>query len=247
MIASGDVRRAAQIADDAMGLAWADYAVGNAASEDRVTERLATRLQDNMDAFVSRLGYVFRIRPLQASAGKHRQSEETLFGADFVVALSVDSVEQRQCSGWLGQAKLEEKASWSELRRQCALMDKLLPGLGWAVLYARNTTVIPAQEVASVTSPSRAASLRRTAWKQHFEDFFGGRVGDRRACELLRTGFVQDRQRRYGVAEILVPNAVIFDMYYGREEGMQGWAEGRGDRLGAVETRPIGGVGEHDG
>lgn len=247
MIAAGDVRRAAQVADDAMGKAWADYAVGNAASEDRVTERLATRLQDGMDAFFSRHGHVFRIRPLQASAGKSRQSEETYFGADFVVALHVDTVEQRQCSGWIGQAKLSDKASWSDLRRQCKRMNRVLPGLGWAVLYARNTAVIPAQEVATVTTPAFASSLRRTGWKQHFEDFLSGRVGDRRACELLRTGFVVARQQRYGISEILAPNALVLDMYYGREEGLAGWEEERAIRLAAVESGRADEDGEHDG
>jgi hypothetical protein len=239
MIAAGDLRRAAQIADDAMGLAWADYAVGNAASEDRVTERLATRLQDGMDQFSSRHGYVFRIRPLQASAGKTRLSEESLLGADFVVVLSVDTAEQQLCSGWIGQAKLEDKVSWSALRRQCRQMNDRLPGLGWAVIYARNTSVIPAQEVASVVAPRLAASLRRTSWKQHFEDFFAGRVGDRRACALLRTGFIRERQRRYGVSQVLRPNSLIVDMYYGSEEGLAGWAEGRESRLAGVEAHPI--------
>ena len=236
MIAAGDVRRAAEIADEAMWQAWADYSVGLAASEDRITERFAVRLQDAALEFFSGHGHVLQVRPLQASAGNRRRSEESQYGADFVVTLSIDTAQQQHCSGWIGQAKVDDKASWPDLQDQCRQMDDVLPGLGWAVLYSRSTTVIPALEIASLTAPRFATSLRRTSWRQHFEDFFTGRVGDKRACALLRTGFVEARQRRYGIGELLPNGAVVIDMYYGLEDRVGHWAETRSERLRGLPT-----------
>ena len=112
-----------------------------------------------------------------------------------------------------------DAGAWRSLQSQCQTMERELPGNGWAVLYGRRTKVVAASQIGSLVDARKATSLSSRTWRTHFERFFAGEFGDERACDLLRTPFVERRRDLFGDRSV-----VVLDFFYGEPALREEWA-----------------------
>lgn len=85
--------------------------------------------------------------------------------------------------------------------------------------------------VVGLRKPANTTALASRSWRTHFARFFAGDFGDWRACELLRTGFVQNRERLFGSSR-----AVVFDLFYGDASRLAEWRAAAYPGLEAIQT-----------
>jgi hypothetical protein len=135
------------------------------------------------------------------------KTEEGLTGADLLVVLRRVTQTLSTCAGFIAQAKVSTKLrtahEWSRFIKQAATMEKFVPGLGYGVVYSSISHVSRATLIAGLPDPGVGTLLPASVvWRQHFREFFAGRIGDKRACELLRTGFVANRRQEFGLTDL---------------------------------------------
>jgi hypothetical protein len=203
--------------------AWHDYVIGRAADEEDLTDRFLTRLTDSVASISGRSGFKFDARTLT-----HRRSgEEKRFGADFAVKLDIDTPDQQACFGWIAQAKIADRARWTgtavnpALREQCEVMLGITSA-SFAVLYAPETRVFGANDVAALVGPTSYRAVSSRGVRHHFRDFLSGAFGDRAVCtRVFDSAVVRDRRRRYGAdnAAQLVPVGSTLSLYFGPRKG----------------------------
>ena len=221
MIDPADIAVVTDMATFALTRSWQEYEHGDIASEDRLTETIATRMRDTISKVILPAATPSLIRALQSSAGRYATSEESKFGADFLVTLQVRTAKHQMCLGWIAQAKIRSKLrarSWRDLLEQCRSMERELPGNGWAVLYGRRTKVIRASLIAGLRFAGDSALLAFPKLGSAPSGVFSR--GSSAMCALasrLRTGFVARRREEFGLP------SVVLELFYGTRRTSMEW------------------------
>ena len=199
--------------------AWRRHQLGDLADETAISQEIVTRIRFELPKIMP-TGFRLQARCFQSSGAKlsgapgNLTTEEALTGADLLVVLRTVTRVVSACSGFIAQAKLLTKLTtsqeWSRFIAQAAAMESLAPGLGYGSVYAGTSRLSPAGLIAGLPSPGVGTRLPASlVWRQHFREFFAGRIGDVRACDLLRTGFIQGRRQEAGLAALLQGRPVI--------------------------------------
>jgi hypothetical protein len=216
----GTIIAASRAAEEAVRASWHDYSLGRLADEEDLTAAFLTRLRDRLITLTSPAGYGFDCRTLTHRRG----GEEKRVGADFGVKLEINTDDQRACYGWIAQAKLASAVRWvgdaahPGLREQCAVMLDTT-NASFAVLYAPESVVFGANDVASLVARDSHRVLTARGVEHHFHDFLSGAFGDREVCNrVFDAQVVRDRRARFGLEETatLVPVEAVLDVYFGR-------------------------------
>lgn len=143
------VRRSARIAAEAALTARDAYAAGRVKHEPEITDRMLGAIERDLDGRTIK-GLKWEATSLTNTT---RNSEESLYGADFMGVLNVDLDRYRVSKGFLAQAKrigpeaLLRKRDSDRLLKQCDLMLSRIVA-SFVFLYSRDDFgVVPAAAV----------------------------------------------------------------------------------------------------
>lgn len=105
------------------------------------------------------------------------QSQEKIYGADFLGVLTVDISDCKLSKGFLVQAKMEKNLKIKELKEQCDKMLQISPDSFVFVYNEEGVKIYPAISVLNSEKPPLKLFHRTPAgfYELHFESFIGDR------------------------------------------------------------------------
>jgi hypothetical protein len=173
------LRSVSQLVTQAAKQTLADLRDGWVEQEAPFTDRLVTNLQNQIDGKTVK-GIRWKAKTL---TDRGPQSQENLFGADFLGVLTLDLQELSVTKGFLAQAKLihrRRKANNTEFNRlkdQCHKMLKVTPD-AFVFLYSRRgIKIVPASTIVG-TSSSNLRSLADRTIGRFFTEYVECFIGD---------------------------------------------------------------------
>ncbi len=177
-----------------------DYSIGALPDEPTITGALVTRLRDALDGFMT--SGIFWSARVMSSHGAN--TEESVYGADFLGVLNLSMPGLSVSKGFLAQAKRQEpgtklsRAEWKRLTEQC---EKMLTYSteSFVFVYSLNGVyMVPAIKVVSCLTVEDLHTLhpQNTGpfYRNHFECF----IGDRRLNSIL-TDSLKELKYRDGI------------------------------------------------
>jgi hypothetical protein len=160
-----------------------DLSDGLIPDEPSFTSALVARFRDALDGYSS--GGIAWSAKILSSHGPN--SEEKVFGADFLGVVNLTLPGYQIKKGFLAQAKRQEPGSrlssseWNRLNSQCESMLRFTPE-SFVFVYALNGVfMLPAISVIACSSPQDLHTLHPKStggfYKEHFQCFIGdGRI-----------------------------------------------------------------------
>jgi len=173
----GIVRESSRKIDKAVRRTIEAYKEGRIEQEPAITDRLLGAMEESLNGFKAK-GFEWQAKTL---TDRGKNSQESTYGADFMVVLSVDIDKYKVNKGFLAQAKRSDvQIKNKELNSQCEKMLELSPD-SFVFLYGKSgITVVPAISV--VHSSANLNDLYSRDAARFFEEFFECFIGDQRIC-----------------------------------------------------------------